>query len=508
MENNVEKIFNEYNDFSKTGAYIQSNETALKILKEGFKNSEELKKKIREYDNMDLQNKLNHDYQELKSIIEFNQPRSEVLTILYINLVLNSIDDNFFNIIDIDRDVFFQIILSITFYVLFLQSHKNLDKPLSKSAKKNIFKRENYLLGIDELKKVCWSLKDDDFKKFTSIFAFDYMHKDTKELKDEKVFKHDESIFILSIEEFVEYILFQVEAIYRTSCTKPEFSKYQNRKGLEFEKMVYSFSNVLFNEIAHSVNYYPSHDKISETDLIIQDENSLIIVECKSGTLNLSNSSNDNEIKQKINNKVKKAYKTLENAYKYVTSNVEYNFSNKSSVIKGYSNDIEPLCLHLSMYPIDSLSSNIHTLDENYIGDNDNPKITMSFEHYLAISLEHTLNDSLSITQYLKKRKEHILMHSKIQFDINELDLYYQIANKQKKSMLSESLESGLLETFPDDINIITTFQDSNGREFRPAQDIIKNLDGNLLSILLESKFGLNKKYLNYLKKYLSNEIQ
>ncbi|EQC2311240.1 hypothetical protein ACY3EU_002852, partial [Listeria monocytogenes] len=91
MENNVEKIFNEYNDFSKTGAYIQSNETALKILKEGFKNSEELKKKIREYDNMDLQNKLNHDYQELKSIIEFNQPRSEVLTILYINLVLNSI---------------------------------------------------------------------------------------------------------------------------------------------------------------------------------------------------------------------------------------------------------------------------------------------------------------------------------------------------------------------------------------------------------------------------------
>ncbi|EAE6666466.1 hypothetical protein BGM62_15655 [Listeria monocytogenes] len=155
------------------------------------------------------------------------------------------------------------------------------------------------------------------------------------------------------------------------------------------------------------------------------------------------------------------------------------------------------------MYPIDSLSSNIHVLDEKYIGINRNPKITMSFEHFMAILLECSNTDSISITQYLKKRKEYILEKPKISMDINELDLYAQIANINGKSLLTESFEKKLLDSFSDDVKIVTSFKDENGDEYRPAYNMIKSLDSILLVWVFDVKFGLNKRYLSYLERYI-----
>ncbi|HKL85679.1 MAG TPA: hypothetical protein VJ861_05050, partial [Treponemataceae bacterium] len=100
-----------------------------------------------------------------------------------------------------------------------------------------------------------------------------------------------------------------------------------------------------------------------------------------------------------------------------------------------------------SMYPIDSISSNIHTLKDEYIGESRNPKITMSFEHFLAISLDCFLRD-LSIGGYLKQRKDYILSHPKARLDVNEIDLFYQITNKNNKSLLSEFSEKGMFKMF------------------------------------------------------------
>lgn len=394
-------------------------------------------------------------------------------------------------------------------YILFLQSYKNSDRLLSKKAERSVFERKDYLIGIDEIKKVCWSIESNDFEKFLDVFSFDYENKEIEELNNEKLFRLDNLVFILSIEDFVEYILFQVEAIYRSGCDEKEFSKYQNRKGFEFEKLVYdlSASSGLFSEIAHSVTYYSLNNKVAEIDIIIRDEGALTIVECKSGTIELNNTSNDDEIKQKINNKVKKAYRTLENAYDYICLNEEYRFINDTVSIEGKSKDIEPLCLHLSMYPIDSLSSNIHVLEEKYIGRNDNPKITMSFEHFMAILLEFSVTNSTSIIQYLRKRKEYILAKPKVSMDINELDLYAQIANINGNSLLSESFENNVFENFPEDVKIITSFKDVNENEYRPANDMLNRLDNALLSWVFSAKFGLNKRFLSYLEKYISSGI-
>ncbi|EMC0696483.1 MULTISPECIES: NERD domain-containing protein [Enterococcus] len=508
MNDNLELVFNQYNDFFQTGYHIRSNQTALKILKTGFRDLEDLQNKVREHEIKKLKQMVKGDYQDLKSLIEFEQPKSIFLYVIYIDIVLDSIEDGFFSEIDIERSDLFQIVLSIVMYVLFLQNYKNSERALSKKAKKAVFVRENYLLGLEEIKKVCWSVESSDFKKFVDLFSFDYENREIEDLDNERLFRLDNSIFILSIEEFVEYILYQVELIYRSHSTEKEFSQYQNRKGLEFEKIVYnlSASSGLFNEIAHSVNYYPFNNKVAEIDILIRDEECLTIIECKSGTIELRNSSNDNEVKQKINNKVKKAYRTLENAYEYICSNEEYKFINDTVSFEGKSSAIEPLSLHLSMYPIDSLSSNIHVLDEKYIGTNRNPKITMSFEHFMAILLECSNTDSVSITQYLKKRKEYILEKPKVSMDINELDLYAQIANINGKSLLTESFEKSLLDSFSDDVKIVTSFKDANGDEYRPAYDMIKSLDSILLAWVFDVKFGLNKRYLSYLERYISSE--
>ncbi|EAD7047527.1 hypothetical protein ABA25_12665, partial [Listeria monocytogenes] len=174
MNDNLELVFNQYNDFFQTGSRIRSNQAALKFLKTGFKDSQDLQSKIRKLEIEEFRQKPRGDHQELKSLIEFEQPKSIFLTVIYINIVLDSIDDAFFSKIDIERRALFQIVLSIVMYVLFLQNYKNSEKPLSKKAKKSVFERENYLLGVEEIKKVCWTIKPSEFERFVDIFSFDY----------------------------------------------------------------------------------------------------------------------------------------------------------------------------------------------------------------------------------------------------------------------------------------------------------------------------------------------
>lgn len=112
----------------------------------------------------------------------------------------------------------------------------------------------------------------------------------------------------------------------------------------------------------------------------------------------------------------------------------------------------------------------------------------------------------LTVGTYLKQRKKNIIEHPKTHFDNNELDLYYQMTNKGNKSMLRESLENGIWENFNDNIRILTTFHNSSGKEFRPASEMLKDIDNRLLYLMFKNaktKYGLNKRYMVNLNEYL-----
>lgn len=173
----------------------------------------------------------------------------------------------------------------------------------------------------------------------------------------------------------MEYILIKTERLFKESCTNEEFSNYQRKKGFAFEEFVFSQFKGFYKNAVHSVYYYPQKDKVAEIDIILQEENYLLIIECKSGTIELKSASTDEEISKKIDNKVNKAYNTLEKANNYVALNERYKFSNKSNIVERESKDKEVLCLHLSIYLLDAISSNLHVLNEKYIGESGNPKI-------------------------------------------------------------------------------------------------------------------------------------
>ena len=52
----------------------------------------------------------------------------------------------------------------------------------------------------------------------------------------------------------------------------------------------------------------------------------------------------------------------------------------------------------------------------------------------------------------------------------------------------------------------MTTFHDSSGKEFRPASEMLKDIDNRILYAMFKnakSQYGLNKRYMIYLNEYL-----
>lgn len=500
MSKLLEELYNRYNDFDETGHHIKSVKTVLRLMLENTQ-VHELDEKIVCYEHEEIECKLNSHTGELGSLFNFEQPKSFAILILYNDLVLNSIADSFFDEIKLDRNKFKQIILSIALYYLFLQTYKWSDVNISSNAKKYLMKNESFLIGIEEIKQACWEIQIQDLQAFLNLFAIDVVNIKLEDLSNEQLFQNENKFFILSIEKFLEYIMFTVEKLYKEKCSQSEFSNYQNRKGTEFENIVYNFISPSFERVVQNIYYYPNKKQHFEIDVLIKEKDSLIILECKSGTIELTSEASDQEIIQKIDNKVKKAYKTLENVARYVKESKNYKFSNTTVTVEGKSDDVSVSCVHLSMYPIDSISSNIHTLNENYLEETTLPKITMSFEHFLAIIVDCALRE-YPLQKYLSQREEHMMKFPKMKFDINEIDLYHQVTNKGSTSMLMESIEKDILSSFCDNVQLFTSFKDSNGFEFRPAHDLILSLDNVLLNMLLDGSLGLNKRFISYIKQY------
>lgn len=504
MQNLLETLYYYYNGFEDRNVEILNARTALQILIEGASDSEDLHKKMLIYD-IENENNLQID-EGLKSSLSIVQPKSMGLTFHYIVVIVDCFDDDFFSSLKLDKMSFVKITFSIFQYILNLQTLKLANMPLSKSAKKNIIKKTDFYLTLEELKCVCGSIESSDLKTYSNIFSFNLTRDDLSECDNKKLYMIDGKLFVLSLEEFLDYILLEIENLYKNFCTIKEFSKYQNEKGKQFEILVKDFLNLFYNEVYSNMYYYPDGKSKNELDLLIKRDSYLAIFECKSGTINLHSSHSDQEILKKIDNKVKKAYNTLDNVYKYINQNDEFIFSNKDNNISNYSSEIDFIYIHLSMYSVDSLASNIHTLNSDYISNS--AKISLSFEHLLALTIYCNYN-SLDFFEYLKKRTNYMLKYKQAKLDVNELDLFFQLMDIGQKSMLNEFLEKHSLDQFDNRVEIISTFHNDTGKEVRPALEIIKNMDRYLITNLLEvsNYFGMNKKYYNYMKMYFTERI-
>ena len=501
-------LYEKYNNFGQKDNSTISDITAIKILQEDlfpFENISDKFKKYKELCQSKQQFTGDETFQNYPSIKEIPQPKSIFLRVIYFDLVTKAIPDEYFESLKLNCTDLNQLVLSISLYALFLQTYTFSKSKITSSQKKWLLGSEDFYFRLDDLQRVCGKITLKSYNTFLDLFAFNLDKHKYSELEFKKLYSKNGNLFIFSIEEFLDYMLFLIECLYRGSCTNAQFSQYQQRKSLAFENLAYSILQAEFSNTGHGMYYYTSDKKKIETDIIVKTNEELIIFECKSGTVDLRSASTDEEIIMKVRNLVKKAYVSLEVVANYIQASNEYCFSNNQQIIKGESDIDNTLCVHLSMYPIDFIASNIHVLNDEYLGKINKPKITMSFEHLTSIIID-LRSKKTSLSNYLRKRQITILNNPKKSFDINELDLYNQLMDIDGKSILNEMIETDFFNKVNENATTITTFRNSEGQEYRPSTYMIQNLDTVLLSSIIKNgknHFNLNKRFLRYFEEYL-----
>lgn len=498
----IEYLYKRFNGRIGNGYAIQSANTIIKIFLDGVDDPKVLEERIID---SEVKGRFNNpDKCGLVLDKDFIQPKSIFLRLLYLDLVLKSLPETFFDELNLSSGAILQITTSILLYYTGLEVKTIIRKPMSPSQNKYLLRREDYLFGLDELQIVCGGIDAASFKRYVEIFA-----RDVAELNDESteaLYRYGENYFILAKEDFVDYIFLRVERLFYDANDKQAISKYANNKGYGFEDIVYDFLKALKVDSVHGLNYYPSKDKVAELDIVIKDRERLAIIECKSGTINLCGSVSDIDVKNRIKTKVKKAHYSLLAAAVFFEKNDHYELVNKEKTIVMRGERKRLILLNVTMYPIDFISSNLHTLFPEYMEDANNPVITISFEHLFAIILESSRNNR-DFLEYFEKRIDYISKYPSMKFENNELDLYYELFCGGKDTMLAELRKQGILDTLSSEARLIGSYHDEYGNESRPAKRMIDDLDECLLHLVIvngKKAFGVNKRFLKFFEEYIT----
>lgn len=501
MNDLLEMLYERYNQFGYYEYPIQNPYTLIRILREGNIGKNNLEEKIHEYELLERFSEANGDYQELVEDKNFVQPKSVVIRIHYLELILNSLPDFFFDDLEISRAEILQISVAIVMYYMGLNAYKYGEVPVSDSVKRNIIGRDDCYFGLKEIQMVCGKVGESSYNRYLEIFARDI--NEISERDSVRLYKRNEKPFILCMADFLDYVMHEIEKMFKNQYPKQEFSRYMNAKGRAFEELVFGFLKSFYEECYHTLYYYPEGKEKVELDIVLRDNARIAIFECKSRTIWFEEANNDADVKGTIRYGVEKAYKSLCKIADYCADAKGYYFENGETKISGINE--EPLCIHVSMYPLDFISSNIHTLFPKYVEDKANPILTISLEHLCAILLDLRKKNQ-SIFDYWEIRKIDIAKYPSVQFDNNELDLYHEMMMKERTSILSQLKESGILDAVASNVSIMTTFRDENGNEERPALFMLRYLDsvlGAKVFLYGKSWLGLNKRYLRNLEEIM-----
>ncbi len=501
MDNILEVIYKRYNQLGDLykATTVPNQYTMIQIYKEAKHYPIDIEQRIIDKE-MHRMRECVGQFQELPVDSEFVQPKSIFLRIYILNIIASSIPETFYKRIIYNATSIVEISLSIALYYLGLQTYKYSGKEITDTEKKNIIGRTDFYFTLEELKKVRGKTTWEELKRYLEIFA-----KDIADISEEKqigLFLDEEIPFIICIEEFLDYVIFFLEDYFKCNASEQEYSEYTDAKGETFEEMVFKMTKELIQESFHTLFYHPNKKQKMEIDVLFRDKDNIAVLECKSGTFNTVGLDRDELIKLRIHNKTKKAYKTLKAVTEYLERTEEYNFESKNQKIVGHTDN--PVCIHISMYPMDFIASNMHVMFPEYLEER-NPILSLSIEHLLAMMLD-AKSKNKDIFEYWKKRKKDIQTYSGICFDNNELDLYYEIVNEDNNTMLAELKRQGIIDRLSPNAKLISSFHNEYGEEVRPAKEMIKTLDICLLMNIFErgkSMFGINKRYLKNVKEYL-----
>jgi len=505
MSSILERIYERYNQFGDYyEAYtVKKQYTMIQILKESKNSYVDIESKIKEYEIERVQEQTKNS-QELVMYSEEIQPKSVILRGYYLRIIANSIPESFYERMGISGTSIVELSMAITLYYFGLQTYKFSEVNITETEKKNVIGRDDFYIELSDIQKVRGKTTSLELKRYVDFFAQNII--DIRKDDMMGLFLDDKNMFIICIDEFLDYMIFKLEKLLKENYRDTEYSLYTTEKGYAFEEMVYEITKNFVEENYHTLYYYPNEKQKIEIDVLLRDKHNLVVLECKSGTFNPSGIDDNEVLKLQIHNKTLKAYNSLKHVTDYLINEETYHFKCGGKMIDGKTSN--PICIHVTMYPMDFISSNVHTLFPEYLNGNNNPILTISLEHLFAIMID-TKRSKKDVFEYWNQRKKDIVEHPGICFDDNELDLYYEIVNADKNTMLAEIKRQGLLDQMSPNLRIISSFHNEFGEEIRPAKKMLLTLDQYLILGIFEngkSCFGINKRYLKNLEEYIRIE--
>jgi hypothetical protein len=498
----VKQMYKRFN-YAEDGKYpILYASSIIQLYRDGISNGEEFEKEIL---NREVISPVIGNHKKSLMLMEksFIQPKSIFIKLQYLILVANAIPSSFYKEIGVSYNTIIRTTLSIILYYLTLQTRDYGVKVMTSSQEKHLLGRKDYIVGITDLKKVCGQMERADFLRFLDYYSVDVCN--VNDNTREQLYRLGEEVFILSIDEFAEYVVYRTEELYKKSCDEKTYSEYTRKKGFGFEELVFNALKICSGEIYHELYYHPNLKQKVELDIVIKDKSDLAVLECKSGTLNLNVVENDDGVKLKIRNITQKAFRSLYSLEDYLKKTETYVFSSRDKKITISGKCSTPILMSVSMYSMDFISSNIHTLFPDYMTNKANPILQISFEHLMAIALD-TCRNGENMWDYFKQRRELIKAYPDMRFENNELDLYHEISNSNKHSMLAQLREKGLLEQISPQATVLGTYHDEFGNEYRPASKLLYNVDSFLLYRIVKtgkSDFSINNRFLRFFEEFI-----
>jgi hypothetical protein len=461
MKNILEKLYYNYFHLDKQDLYFDLDKDFFRFLffltkSDNVTSLEFALSKFKEVKNKNFINnmiagKMNEDVPDAeKEFVNIRIPLTCSLEKL--NLIDNiiSVEDSI-NIFGITIDEI-KTILNAIFIRVLIYNETQINEEKAKNYKELCDNELSCFFNSEDISKLIPDIKKESIKTFLNFFTVDF--DEINEIKDVyKIIEIDNVYVIYSIHDLFSnfFAILEEDVInyYKEKRIDPE--AYRKKRGEEFEKIVYNFTDNYFsNNKTHLNRYYLFENKKQELDVLQYLNNVIIYIECKSASFDLYEIENDKELFEKMISAFGRGYESVDTFHKYCSSDNHKKkfYKSQNDFIDANTHDKKIVSIILSLNDIEYISGNVQLLKNKSFEKPDYYPITLNFSDYLALIIFTKKNKSKDMfIEYLIKRHEIINGHVKYGLGPDEIDAFGMLSDNREKHNINRFINASSFNT-------------------------------------------------------------
>lgn len=356
----------------------------------------------------------------------------------------------------ISHVIIFRILLYNSYFLLSVK--KDMDS--YSDDFETIFSKNtlNNWFTVEELISINSGISREKYQIFLDKFSVE-INNINRKIDPFKIIKNEEQYTVIFLRDFT-YSLYQVlEDFLITESNKNENKNfnYGNIKGEMFERYTRMILRDYFpwNNIHENCFYRDIDGKDSELDFLIEFDDVLLNIECKSSKFDTYYSANKQSLNDRFISAYKRSFESIDRFHRTINNKDIFSIktNNKNRIISTKNKKV--VSIHLTVYDMRYIGSEIQ---RDIISDL--PKYEYYPININTIDLQCMLMETrfgsdgdTNFRYYLKKRFDLINNAKNLKFDLDEIDVFgYLISNSEdnKKTLdiISEYGEKGFQMDF------------------------------------------------------------